>query len=424
LSQRPSAAIVAVGNELLFGETVDTNAAWLGRTLTSWGFVVTRSFTVPDVAEAIREAVQRGLDEAALVIVTGGLGPTPDDLTKAAVAEHFGRGLVPEPTVLERIRARFRAAGYDRPPRLTEGQADVVAGATVLENTVGTAPGQLLEVDGRAVVLLPGVPREMKSIVEGPLLGHLRATGRLGTPVLHRQIFTTGIPESRLAEEVEPLWEGVDPLLREGVGFAFLPDELGVDIRLSAVGLEPREAERRFDRIEEALQPALAPWRFAAPSGDLAEAVAIVLRRVGWTMVSAESCTGGLVAARMTDHAGASDVFRGSVVAYDNAVKVGILGVDEAAIREQGAVSEVVAAAMVRGVVDRLGADVGVSITGVAGPTGGSEQKPVGTVWIGTAVAGEVRSTLHRFPGDRGSIRRRAAQAALAAVYRRLAERA
>jgi len=420
VSAPTTAAIVAVGNELLFGETVDTNSAWLGRTLSSWGITVVQGRTVRDRVEEIQEALGGAIAAAELVVVTGGLGPTLDDLTKGAVAAYFGVGLRQDEGIRRAVAERFRAAGLEETPRLSEGQSEVLEGSVALANERGTAPGILFAHASGILVLVPGVPAEMRVIVSGPLRKHLEARGMLGVPVRHRLIHTTGIPETRLAEALEAPWSALPQELRDTVGLAYLPEELGVRVRLSVAHAAEADADAALDRVEGALAAALAPWRFEAESGDLADAVAEELLRAGASIATAESCTGGLVAKRLTDRPGSSRYVLGGIVAYDNAVKVGQLGVDESALAEHGAVSDTVARQMAVGARTALGADVAVSVTGVAGPGGGTPEKPVGTVWIGVATATSVDAELSHFAGDRGTVRRRSAQAALARVYRRL----
>lgn len=420
---RATAAIVSVGNELLYGETVDTNAAWLGRELASKGIRVVRRFTVGDAAGDIDDALSLALEAAELVVMTGGLGPTPDDLTKEVVAHHFDRELVIDEEVRERLVDHFRSAGYDGVPKLSRGQAEVPEGAWALRNPSGTAPGILVRSDRKRVVLLPGVPSELKDIVQGDLAPHLdEIAGGKGDRTHHRVVHTTGLAETSLAERLEPRLHALPSEITEGVDLAYLPDVRGVDLRFTIRGGTADEAESRFDLLVEGLDEVLGPWRFEAESGDIAEAVADALRERAMRLAVAESCTGGLVGKRVTDRAGASDVFVGGVIAYDDAVKVEQVGVEAAALERDGAVSESVARQLAVGVSDRLGVEVGVGVTGIAGPEGGSEEKPVGTVWIGTAVHGEGRADLHRFSGDRNAVRERAAQAALAALYRRLIE--
>jgi nicotinamide-nucleotide amidase len=235
-------------------------------------------------------------------------------------------------------------------------------------------------------------------------------------PVYMRVLHTTGIPESLLSQRVdEVLPDDLGP-----VRLAFLPDRRGVDLRLTAVGVEEAEADRWFDRVEEALAPIVDPWRFDAIGGDLVEAVSEALRRADTTVATAESCTGGLVAERLTDRPGSSDVFLGGVVAYSDSAKTELLGVSSELLAEHGAVSEEVARALAEGAVSRFGAGAGIGITGVAGPGGGTEAKPVGTVWYAVALDGRIAARRERFPGDREEVRDRSAQAALALLLRAL----
>lgn len=410
--------VVSVGNELLSGQTIDTNAAWLGRTFASEGLPVLRRFTVADDDDAIREAVASALALSDIVCVSGGLGPTPDDRTKAAVAELLDRDLVHDEGVADTVRARFRSQGMDVPER-SLGQSLVPEGSEVLANEWGTAPGLLIGVDARRVVLLPGVPRELRGIVEHALLPRLRADGVSGSGRHHFVVHTTGRSEPVLAEGLEARLAEIGAELLEGVEIAYLPDHLGVDLRFTISDPDPTRAAARFDALRSALGPVLDGWAFESPDG-VAEALLAELRASGRTIAVAESCTGGLVGKRLTDRPGASDVVLGGVIAYANAVKVEALGVSDTVIADHGAVSEQVAEAMARGAADRFGADTSVAVTGVAGPGGGTDEKPVGTVWMGCVVDGDVVTRLGRFPGDRDSVRTRAAQAALALLYRRL----
>lgn len=409
--------MVTVGDELLLGRTVDTNAAWLGRELAEQGIPVVRRHTVADRPDEIRRAVSDALEAADLVLVTGGLGPTPDDLTRDAVADLLGRPLEEDPEVLESIHRRFREHGIEELPGPNRRVAQVPRGARKLTNPVGTAPGLAMAEGERLVVLLPGVPRELKGIFQTDLVAALRAHfGDRMVPVHTRSIRTTGIPESLLSQRIgDRLTEGLGPL-----SLAFLPDERGVDLRLTAVGLDRGVAERRFDEVEERLADILDPWRFEAPEGDLVESVAQALRAAGRTLAVAESCTGGLIAKRVTDLAGASDVFLGGVVAYANEVKAGQLGVPVDVLETHGAVSEPVARAMAEGVARALDTDAGIGVTGIAGPGGGTEEKPVGTVCWAATLHGRTVAKTGRFPGDRESVRERSAQAALFLLLRLL----
>lgn len=427
------AAVVTVGEELLSGATVDGNATWLGRALGTLGAPVDHRWTVGDRDDAISEAVLAAARAADLVIVTGGLGPTEDDRTRPALARALGAALEEDAELIRLLEARVRASGRDALPEGLRRLALRPKPGRWLANPAGAAPGLVFEGlrEGGWVIALPGVPREMRALFPAVAeFVHEAFDGRLA-PVLHRTLHTTGVPESQLAPEVEAAVAGVT---RE-VDVAFLPDLTGVDLRLTTrhdgSGAGRRAAETRLDRVEAAIQPLLVGHRFDAPSGDLVETVAALLEARGWWLATAESCTGGLVAQRWTARPGSSSTFRGAVVAYHNEVKERLLDVPRAVLEAEGAVSEPVARAMSEGVTRRLNAECGIGITGVAGPGGGSEEKPVGTVWIAATVpsptsarsqattpsqpAGGVhtRAVRFQFSGDRESVRVRAAQAAL-----------
>lgn len=435
----PVATLVTVGEELLSGATLDRNSAWLGGQLSALGIPVIRGTTVGDRDADIAEAVTSSVSRADLVVVTGGLGPTEDDRTRPVVADALGVPLIEDPGLLEALQRRYRAAGRDQLPLEMRALALRPDPGLGLLNPLGAAPGLAFPrgAEGTSasvatavgwVVLLPGVPREMRGLfpqVERLVLDTF--AGRL-RPMATRLIHTTGLPESQLAPRVEEAL-GTD---RTGVEVAYLPDLEGVDVRLTVRAAADPEGEAGVDRLqtilawaEARIAPVLDGLRFEAASGDLAEALQKGLQRRGWTFATAESCTGGLVAERYTRLAGASHTFVGAVVAYANAVKVESLGVDPEGLAAHGAVSEAVAVQMARGACERLGADCAVSLTGVAGPGGGSPGKPVGTVWIGLCTPDAegrrvARAIRYSFAGDREAVRARAAQAALHLLHRRL----
>lgn len=410
----PAAEVVTVGDEILIGETVDTNAAWIGRRLSGLGLQVTRRAAVSDDRGEIQAAVSAALGRAELVVVTGGLGPTDDDLTKPSVAMLLGRPLELREALLEALEDRFRERGFTELPEPNRSQAEVPEGATVLPNPVGTAPGLVLESEGRLVVLLPGVPREMKALFDPPLDALLRErfAGRL-RPLRQRTLRTTGVAESRLAEVVEEaLPADTGPL-----SLAFLPEPGAVDIRLTTRADE-EEAERWFGRIEERLRAALGDAVYGRGEGDLADAVGELLRARAATLAVAESCTGGMVGERITGIPGSSDYFVGGVIAYADRVKVGSLGVSTETLEAEGAVSEPVAREMASGARRALSADVAVAVTGIAGPGGGTGEKPVGTVWYAAALGDDdVRAEKDVFPGGRESVRERSVQAVLTLLW-------
>ena len=413
----PSTVVITVGDELLLGDTVDSNAARIGRALGELGVPVVRRETVGDEAAAIRAAVARALDDGDLVVVTGGLGPTPDDLTREAVAELFGRPLRSDPELVAVLRARFRAPGSGAFPEGNLRQAMVPEGARVLPNARGTAPGLALEWEGHWVVLLQGVPGELEGMLAGPVRDLVREIfgARLRPPV-HCFMHTTGIAESLLAERVEALL----PAERGPVRLAYLPSVRGVDLRFTVAGeIDTEEAKIWLARMERSLDD-LAPYRY--PDGDLVTAVADSLERSGRTLAVAESCTGGLLAKRLTDRAGASKWFCGGVVAYSDYSKMEPLGVAPALLARVGAVSEQVARSMATGVARVFQADAGVGITGIAGPGGGTSDKPLGTVCYAVVVGERSAVRTKVFVGDREGVRERSTQAALHVLYRTLSE--
>jgi nicotinamide-nucleotide amidase len=406
--------VVTIGTELVLGLTLDTNAADLGRALAAAGAEIVRHVSVPDRPADIRAAVADALDRTGFVIATGGLGPTRDDMTKVEVAALFGKPLRLDAEVLKSLEARFRRLG--RPmPAVNRTQAEVPEGATVLPNPRGTAPGLWLEDSrGRIAVLLPGVPSEMRGLLVEEVLPRVAQRVGGGRVVLSRTLRTTGVPESALAERIGPVEESIAPLT-----LAYIPSIAGVDLRLTAWSLPPDEAKRRLDEAGAGLRARLEDHCYGENEADLAAVVLDLLR--GKRLAVGESCTGGLIAGRITAVPGASDVFVGGVVAYADGVKTDLLDVTAATLETHGAVSEEAVRAMAEGVQRRFAADASVAVTGIAGPGGGTPEKPVGTVWLAARLGSATRAVKRVFPGDRGEIRARAAQAALDLLRRMLA---
>ena len=408
--------VVTIGTELLLGQTVDTNAAELGRALAGAGVEVVRHVSVSDRPEAIRAAVAEALDRTGFVLTTGGLGPTRDDITKREVAGLFGKALELDAAVLRALEERFRRLGRTM-PAINRTQAEVPAGATVLPNPRGTAPGLWVEEGGRVVVMLPGVPSEMRGLLAEQVLPRL-AQRAAGAVVRSGTVRTTGIAESALAERVGAIEEEIAPLT-----LAYLPSTDGVDLRVTAWGLEAADAERRLVAATTQLRERAGEHYYGGDGTDLAAIVLERLRGRKARLVVAESCTGGLVSGRITAIPGASTVFIGGVVAYDNVVKSGMLDVSPELLETHGAVSEPVVRAMAEGVQRQFAVEAALAITGIAGPTGGTPEKPVGTVWLAARYGFETTALQRMFLGDRGEIRARAAQAALD-LLRRLLVRA
>lgn len=411
------AQIVSIGNELLIGDTVNTNASWIGRFLTEQGFRVDQVRTLSDDEEQIASVLTQALSEADLVVTTGGLGPTHDDVTKKVIARLLEVELVFDETVMASIEERFRRRGIALRPSHRE-QAMVPQGSRVLANAKGTAPGIWVETDGVALAVLPGVPYEMRYLMENGVAEQIVRRFKGRQVYATRYLKTAGVTESTLSEEViGPLEE----FLREGNGVAYLPSPQGVTIRISRSGKDRTEADGRLEPLLAHIRRKAGGLIFGEGRDlELADVLGGVLRHKGLLMAVAESCSGGLISDRLTDIPGSSDYFLGGIVAYDDRVKRELLGVESRTLEDHGAVSAQTALEMVRGVVRMTGAQVAVSATGIAGPDGGTPDKPVGTVWMGFRIADETFALRTCFTDDRRLNKIRTATVALETVRRRL----
>jgi len=407
------AEIITIGGELLDGSQVDLNAGYLGSRLTSLGAEVVRISTVPDVPDDIEEATSRALERADLVITTGGLGVTADDRTKHAVARLFGRKLVLDEDVLDAVRARFEARNVPM-PEINIAMAMLPEGARAIENQRGTAPGLLFERGEALLFVLPGVPIELRSMFENFVSPFLEGKG-LKRLAQERLVRTTGLAESEIAESIEQL---ARRLARTDV--VYLPSATGVDLKVIGRGQTSVEAAKTAEKSQERIAAKLGSYVYALGDESLEKVVGYLLSMGESTLSVAESCTGGRVGWRLTRVPGSSDYFKGGVIAYSDDLKKRLLGVKAAVLKKHGAVSEETALAMARGVREKCATDYGLAITGVAGPGGGTERKPVGMVFVAVAGGAGERVRELRLTGGRGSIRRAACQAALDLLRRRL----
>lgn len=411
--------IVAIGNELLLGETVDTNSAAVGRRLGQIGARVVRVTTVGDDRERMTAAFREVRGRARWAISMGGLGPTRDDLTREVVAEVLGRPLELDHEQLEVVREKFRAFGHEEMPESNTSQAMVPRGARALPNPHGTAPGLAIEEEGFTLFVLPGVPKEMEALLEDAVLPELLEAAGEGAPVVEsRVVHTVGIGESALADRIDDLVEDVDP-----IEVAFLPRTGQVDVRLTVAGLPAGEAGERLEALARAIAERARPWSWGFDETTLPEAVGDALRDRGWSLAVAESCTGGLLGGEITTAPGSSAWFVGGVQAYSNEVKSALLGVSEETLERCGAVSEAACRAMAGGVRERLEAEVGCAITGVAGPGGGTDEKPVGLVFCGVETPEGASVRRFTYPGSREDVRRRSVLAALGMILRACRDR-
>ena len=406
-----SAEIITIGDEVLTGHTVNTNAAKIARRLGEVGISVEWVTTVGDVAETVHEAFRAAWNRAQVIVTTGGLGPTHDDITRRVFCEVFDRRLVRSEPVLENIRELFARRGRTITPRNVD-QANVPTGTEVMMNRWGTAPGIYLAEAGRHWFMLPGVPREMEGLLEHEVLPRLlRIIG--DRVILRRELHVVGLPESWLMDRID----GIPGL--ESV--ASLPDLKGeVTLRITVAAASSAEAQAKLERLDAALRERLGRFVYGVDGESLEGVVGKLLLAKGQTIALAESCTGGLVASRLTDVPGSSAYVMLGVVAYSNAAKESLLGVPHDLIVAHGAVSEQVARAMAEGARRLAGVDLALALTGIAGPTGGTSEKPVGLVWIALAHAEGTEVRRFQFGDERILNKQRSAQTALDMVRRHL----
>lgn len=414
-SRLESAAIVAIGSELLTPYRTDTNSLTITSRLDDIGIRLVHKAVVGDRQSDIASAIRDGAARADLVVLCGGLGPTADDLTRDAIGSAFDLALVEAPALVAHIERRFARRGMPM-PAINRRQALVPEGAEALDNPHGTAPGLYLEREDVTVVALPGPPRELTPMIDALVASRLAQRGA-GTPLRRRVVRVTGRGESAVDEVAAPIYE---PWTRAPLPIetTVLASPGHVELHLSCRSADAAAADAALDAAAETLERALAPAAYSRDGRALEEVVGGLLADRGLTIAAAESCTGGLVMARLTDVPGSSRWVRGAVVAYDNQVKVDTLRVPRDLIDQHGAVSEPVARAMADGVIRALGADVGVAVTGIAGPGGGTPEKPVGTVVVAASGLGRTRVRTFVFMGDRRLVRAQTVQAALDAVRR------
>ncbi len=401
----PKAETIVVGNEITSGLVQDTNSATIARRLLEAGVDVSRVSIVGDDDKQIEDAVVESLGRVNLVVVTGGLGATHDDVTKNVLARIFDSGLRQDDDVRANIERIYRERGGEVSP-LALKQCWVPEKAEILYNEKGTAPGLLFKKNEKVLFALPGVPLEMEHLLEKYVLPRAVRSG--GIKLAHRMLKTTGIAESRLWELFGPM----EPLEKMAM-VASLPSHLGVRIRLSVWGNTVEETVRKLDLAEKFLRTQIGEYIFGVDDDTLEQVVGRMLSRSGRKIAVAESCTGGLISHRLTNVSGSSEYVLESAVTYSNEAKTARLGVDAALIQEHGAVSRPVAEAMARGVRESAGADVGLAVTGIAGPTGGTDDKPVGLTFIALSAGEHTLCEEFRFHQDRVRNKERAAQAAL-----------
>ena len=406
------AEIITIGDEILIGQIIDTNSAWIAEQFNLNGIEIYQITSVHDDHKHILEAIKKAEEKVDLVILTGGLGPTKDDITKNALCDYFNTKLIFHEPTFEHIKTRFTKLNIDV-NKLNRDQALVPESCTVLFNKAGTAPGLWFEKNDTYFVSVPGVPFEMKYLVEQEILPRLRKSGKTRA-IYHKTVLTQGIPESMLAMKLEQ-WEDALP---ENIKLAYLPSPMAVRLRLSAIGNNENVLRELVEAEIEKLQKIIPDQIYGFNNETMAEVIGRILKLNGKTLAVAESCTGGYISHLITSLPGCSDFFNGAVTAYSNLIKENILGVNPENILEFGAVSEQVAKEMAVGVRKVFNSDFALATTGIAGPDGGTEEKPVGTVWIAVASENDVIAQKFIFGDNRERNISRSSQTALQILRR------
>lgn len=402
-------SIIVIGDELLIGQVTDTNSGDIARRLTPYGWSVNDVQVVADEADAILGAIGRAFDHSQVVLTTGGLGPTKDDITKGTLCRYFGGELREDPEVLANVKRVVEARGIQLND-LTAAQAIVPTSCRVIQNQVGTAPLMWFERDGKVLVAMPGVPFETRHMFDAEVLPRLLERFHSDTAIAHRTTIVTGYTESALAEKISR-WEDALPAYAH---LAYLPKPGLIRLRLDGLHSDGAFIDAELDRLQHELISQLAPENILATE-DLTPAEILIreLRERHLTVATAESCTGGNIAHAITSIAGASDVYSGSVVSYSNEVKANVLGVSQQDLAQYGAVSIPVVEQMAAGAVRVIGTQCAISTSGIAGPDGGTPEKPTGTVCMAVTACGRMKSTTYHFPGNRERVINRATDTAM-----------
>ena len=396
MSEIVPVSIITIGDELMIGQVVDTNSAWIAKELNASGFWVRKRVSVGDDHDEIWQALDDESRKSKIILITGGLGPTADDITKPLLSEYFGTRLVINQDVLNYLEKLFTET-FRRPfTERNRKQAEVPETCTVIHNAKGTAPGMWFERDGVIFVSMPGVPNEMKAMVSTSVIPKLLEKIATGA-ILHRTLLTWGIGESFLADTIQD-WETALP---SRLKLAYLPSFGMVRLRITGMGTDRSSLEKELDEEFEKLKVIVAEWLVTDRDENLPEVVSRLLKTAGKTLGLAESCTGGYVSHLLTREAGASEIFKGSVISYSNEVKNHLLNVDEAILHKEGAVSEATVRAMAEGALDALKTDYAIAISGIMGPGGGSPEKPVGMVWLAAGNQAELITERIQFRYDR-----------------------
>ncbi len=408
-----NATIISIGDEILNGMVVNTNAAFIAEKLNSIGIYILRIVTVGDDEKEILNTFKEYYKRTDIIIVTGGLGPTHDDVTRNAVCKFFDVELVSSEEACKNVQSYMQQRNRGWTPA-AEDQTFIPEGAVIIPNKFGTAVGELFEKDERFFIVMPGVPYEMKSMMNDSVIPFFQ-TKKIGNVILHKTLMTTGIPESEIAKRLGSLEEIID-----GEKLAFLPSPMGVRLRITVSGEEKTKCEAKLLSIEKRIRDRIGKYIYSIDDEEIEAVVGKILTEKKLKLAIAESCTGGMIANKFTNISGSSNYIQLAVVTYSNKSKIDLLNVPKDLIDKHGAVSKEVAEAMASGVRSIAGSDIGISTTGIAGPTGGTKEKPIGLVWIGFSNNEETAAQKFQFGEGRIQVKERASQAAIDLLRRKL----
>jgi len=385
---KPTAIIVTIGDELLIGQVIDTNSAWMGQQLSALGITIIEKIAVSDTPEGIKNVLEVATQKADIVLITGGLGPTKDDITKTILADFYADDMIFDQETYDRIVKLFERWGKSTTDAHKQ-QCYMPASANLLANNMGTAPGMMFNKEGHLLVSMPGVPYEMKYLMETYLIPHLEEN-YLGSAIVHRTVQTAGEGESRIADRIQPIID----TFPEHITIAYLPNLGKVRLRLTATGTDKKELQKEVTHYSDLIARELGILVFGYDNENLISVIGKLCLEKNITIGTAESCTGGKVAAMIVNESGSSAFYQGSLITYSNELKMNKLGVKADTLKQYGAVSEETVKEMVKGSINALQVDVTVAISGIAGPTGGSDEKPVGTIWMACGTKDKVVTKL------------------------------
>lgn len=382
----PKITIIGIGDELLIGQVIDTNSAFMGRLLNTNGMEVSKKWCIPDGLEDIKQALEQSLLDSDIVLITGGLGPTKDDITKKALASFLGVKMIFSDSNWKHIQNFAKTLNFPLTDAHKE-QAYMPEHAVLMTNRMGTAPAMWMEYKDKIIVSMPGVPYEMKYLMKNEVVPKLKSRFKL-RPILHRTLLTVGIGESSLAKAISDIEDN----LPASIKLAYLPNLGNVRLRLSARGENEEEMKQVLKKHGDAIYNKVGQYIYGEGDTTIAAVIGEHLKAKGLSLATAESCTGGFVAHQITANEGASAYFQGSIIAYDNAIKQSLLGVSSNTLKVHGAVSEQTVIEMAKGALNTLNVDIALSVSGIAGPGGGTPEKPVGTIWIAVATKDDVKT--------------------------------